>query len=157
VVVCGGKVLMHKEQWQAKVQRHRKKLAQKIKALKDLLVLDEEQDKQLEQLRGDLTSVPSDQEIEAMPTQEQLRSRITDMAQRATMMMVVFSRILCYHVHRCLAQGLKLPEMNQAGLQFLRQICTTGGKDKTKEKTKKKFPEFVKSVDQFFNHFPASA
>ena len=155
VVVCGGKVLRHKALWIKHGDDWRKELEQERNGLvKSAQTLNEHDQLRLEGLENELANWPDKAAIERMPTEEKLRETIYSMVRRTTEFMAYFSRLLLFHVHRCLDAGLPLPAFNHVGLQQLRQICSPGGREHDRQKNRTALPDFAASVDLFASSLP---
>lgn len=155
VVVCGGKVLRHQalwlkhgDDWRKELEQERKDLATSTQPLSD------QDELRLKALENELANWPDKATIKDIPTEQEVRDDIYGMVRRTTEFMVYFSRLLLFHVHRCLDAGLPLPKFNHTGLQVLRQICSPGGREHDRQKNRAALPDFAASVDLFATSLP---
>lgn len=153
VVVSGGNLLRHREQWAKHGKEWLKPLEDEKARLETLpRPLIQSDQIQLDGLTAEIRNWPSEKAIALMPTKEELRDSIHSMVRRTTEFMIYFSRLLLFHVHRCLDDDtLTLPAMDTQGLQKLRQVCNPSGYESTREKNRAdpKLRDFAQSVDRY--------
>lgn len=108
----------------------------------------------LDEVKSELRTFPSRKSISSMPTLESLRESISDMARRTTKFMVFFSRLLLYHIHRVLDNGLPFPKLTKTDLQVFKQLSSPDAHPATLAANRRKHPEFATSLNEFLSLLP---